>query len=175
MLCGPVEGTFLQSLVASLEAKRVLEIGMFTGFSALMMAAALPDDGKLITCESNGRSIAFARTFFDRSPHGHKIDVLPGQALENLKHIEGPFDFVFIDADKENTTNYYEAVLPLLTPNGVIAVDNVLYNGDVLDPPPDDENAQAMASFNDHVQRDPRVTNVLLTVRDGVLLIRRAG
>jgi len=173
MLSGQLEGTLLQMLVASLGAKRVLEIGMFTGFSALMMAAALPDDGELITCDINARTIAFGKRYFERSPHGHKITVLEGGALENMKRLEGPFDFVFIDADKPNYGSYYEAALALLAPNGVIAVDNVLWSGNVLDPKADDENAQAIVAFNRRVQEDARVTNVILTVRDGVTLIRK--
>jgi caffeoyl-CoA O-methyltransferase len=171
MLSGPVEGSLLQMLVASVRAKRVLEIGMFTGYSALMMAAALPDDGELITCDINARTIAFGKRYFERSPHGHKITVLEGGALENMKRLQGPFDFVFIDADKTNYTNYYEAALPLLAPTGLIAVDNVLWRGEVLDPR--DDNARAIADFNHHVRNDDRVTNVLLTVRDGLMLIRR--
>jgi caffeoyl-CoA O-methyltransferase len=171
MLSGAMVGTLLQFLVASLEAKRVLEIGMFTGASALMMAAALPDDGELYTCDNSSRHITFARRYFERSPHGRKIRVLEGGALENIKRLDGAFDFVFIDADKPNYTNYYEAVVPLLSPNGMIVADNVLWQGDVLDPK--EENAVAIAAFNDHVQNDPRTVNVLLTVRDGLLLIRR--
>ncbi len=171
MLSGPVEGSLLQMLVATVGAKRVLEIGMFTGYSALMMAAALPDDGELITCDINARTIAFGKRYFERSPHGHKITVLEGGALENMKRLREPFDFVFIDADKPTYTNYYEAALPLLSPHGLIAVDNVLWRGEVLDPR--DESARAIASFNDHVLHDERVSNVLLTVRDGLMLIRR--
>jgi caffeoyl-CoA O-methyltransferase len=163
MLSGPVEGSLLQMLVASVGAKRVLEIGMFTGYSALMMAAALPDDGELITCDINARTIAFGKRYFERSPHGRKITVLEGGALENMKRLAGPFDFVFIDADKTNYTNYYEAALPMLAPNGIIAVDNVLWRGEVLDP--QDDNARAIASFNDHVQNDARVSNVLMLIR----------
>ena len=173
MLSGQLEGTLLQVLVASLGAKRVLEIGMFTGFSALMMAAALPDDGTLITCDVNPQAIAFAKRYFARSPHGKKIEVREGPALETLKTLRGPFDFVFIDADKPNYVNYYEAALALLAPNGVIAVDNVLWSGNVLDPKADDENARAIVAFNRRVQEDARVTNVILTVRDGVTLIRK--
>jgi len=173
MLSGQLEGTLLQMLVASLGAKRVLEIGMFTGFSALMMAAALPDDGTLITCDVSPQAIAFAKRYFARSPHGKKIEVREGPALETLQTLRGPFDFVFIDADKLNYVNYYEAALALLAPNGVIAVDNVLWSGNVLDPKADDENAQAIVAFNRRVQEDARVTNVILTVRDGVTLIRK--
>jgi caffeoyl-CoA O-methyltransferase len=173
MLSGQLEGTLLQMLVASLGAKRVLEIGMFTGFSALMMAAALPDGGTLITCDVNPKAIALAKRYFARSPHGKKIEVREGPALDTLKTLQGPFDFVFIDADKTNYVSYYEATLPLLAPNGVIAVDNVLWSGNVLDPQPDDENGKAIVAFNRRVQEDARVTNVILTVRDGVTLIRK--
>ena len=171
MLSGQIEGTLLQMLAASLGARRILEVGTFTGFSALMMAAALPEDGRLITCDVSTASIAVARAFFARSPHGHKIEIRLGPALDTLRTLEGPFDLVFIDADKENNLNYYEAALPLLAPNGMIAVDNVLRSGRVLDPR--DPNDHATVAFNDHVQADPRVTNVLLTVRDGIMLIRR--
>jgi len=171
MLSGQLEGTLLQMLVASLGARRILEIGMFTGFSAQMMAAALPEDGELITCDVNAEAIAIAQTFFERSPHRHKITVREGPALETLKTLEPPFDLVFIDADKPNYIAYYEASLPLLAPNGVIAVDNVLWSGKVLEPR--EENDHAIVAFNEHVCRDDRVTNVILTIRDGLMLIRR--
>ena len=171
MLSGHLEGTLLQMLAASVGARRILEIGMFTGFSALMMAAALPDDGELITCDIEPEAIALARSFFARSPHGGKIEIREGPALDTLKTLEGPFDLVFIDADKENYTAYYEATLPMLAPNGVIAVDNVLWMGRVLDPK--DESDHAIVAFNEHVSRDERVWNVVLPLRDGVMLIRR--
>ncbi len=171
MLSGHLEGTFLQLLAASMGARRILEIGTFTGFSALMMAAALPDDGELITCDIDPEAIAVARSFFARSPHGSRIDIREGPALDTLKTLEGPFDLVFIDADKENYIGYYEAALPLLSPNGVIAVDNVLWMGRVLDPK--DKSDHAIVAFNEHVSGDERVWNVVLTLRDGVMLIRR--
>jgi caffeoyl-CoA O-methyltransferase len=171
MLSGHLEGTLLQILIAATGARRVLEIGMFTGFSALMMAAALPDDGSIITCDVDADAIAFARGFFERSPHGRKIDVRQGPALDTLKTLEPGFDFVFIDADKGNYLNYYEAALPLLAPGGLIAVDNTLWDGRVLDP--QDGDSKAIAAFNAHVQADARVRNVILTVRDGLTLIRR--
>lgn len=171
MLSGQLEGTLLQTLVASLGARRVLEIGTFTGFSALMMAAALPEDGELITCDVDPEAIAIARGFFQRSEHGRKIELREGPALETLKTLAGPFDFAFIDADKQNYIPYYEATLPLLSPHGLIAVDNVLWSGRVLDPK--EENDRAIVAFNEHVARDDRVTQVVLTVRDGVTLIRR--
>ncbi len=171
MICGQLEGTLLQVLAASVGACRILEVGTFTGYSALMMAAALPDDGELITCEVDPEAIALARSFFARSPDGNKIDIREGPALDTLKTLEGPFDLVFIDADKENYIGYYEAALPMLAPNGVIAVDNVLWMGRVLDP--QDDSDRAIVAFNEHVSRDERVWNVMLPLRDGVTLIRR--
>jgi caffeoyl-CoA O-methyltransferase len=173
MLSGRVEGTLLQLLVAVTGARRVLEIGMFTGFSAQMMAAALPEDGRLITCDVDPKAIAIARRYFARSPHGRKIDVREGPALETLRTLQGPFDLIFIDADKGNYVNYYEAALPLLAPRGLIAVDNVLWSGRVLDPQEPDDHA--IVAFNERVRADRRVSHVLLTVRDGVMLIRRAA
>ena len=172
MLSGQLVGNLLQMLVFATCAKRVLEIGMFTGFSAQMMAAALPDDGELITCDINPKTIALGKSFFERSPDGRKIEVREGPALDTLRSLAGTqFDVIFIDADKGNYTNYYEAALPLLAPRGVIAVDNVLWSGKVLDPKEKDDHA--IVAFNDHIRNDSRVTNVILTIRDGVMLIRR--
>ena len=172
MLSGPLVGMLLQMLVASTRATRVLEIGTFTGFSALMMAQSLPEDGELVTCECDPEVLAVARAFFVRSEHGSKIRVIEGSALDSLRTVRGPFDLVFIDADKANYTAYYEATLPLLSQSGLIAVDNVLWSGKVLDPQEEDDFA--IAAFNDHVQGDSRVTNVVLPVRDGVMLIARS-
>ena len=172
MLSGQLEGTLLQFLVALSGAKRVLEIGMFTGFSAQMMAAALPQDGELITCDVNPKAKELAESFFQRSPHGAKIEVRLGPALETMRSLAGPFDLVFIDADKMNYVNYYERALELLAPGGVIAVDNVLWSGRVLNP--QHESDHAIDAFNQHVQRDARVQNVILTIRDGLMLIRKA-
>jgi len=171
MLSGQLEGTLLQLLVASLGARRVLEIGTFTGFSAQLMAAALPENGELITCDLDPKAIEIAQGFFKRSPHGRKITLREGPALETMRSLEPGFDLVFIDADKTNYINYYEEALRLLAPDGLIAVDNVLWSGRVLDPK--DENDHAIVAFNEHVSRDERVTQVVLTVRDGVMLIRR--
>ncbi len=171
MLSGQVEGLLLQTLAASIGAKRVLEVGTFTGFSALMMAAALPDDGEIVTLELSPEHAAFARSFFERSPDGHKVRLIEGPALDSLQTLEGPFDLVFIDADKAGYLDYYEVALSMLSERGVIAIDNVLWSGNVLDPKED--NARAIVAFNDHVARDERVTHVLLTVRDGIMLVRR--
>jgi caffeoyl-CoA O-methyltransferase len=171
MLSGQLEGSLLQMLIASMRARRVLEIGTFTGFSAQMMAAALPDDGELITCDVDPKAIEVACTFFERSPHGHKISLREGPALETMRSLEPPFHLVFIDADKPGYIAYYEETLRLLAPSGLIVVDNVLWSGRVLDPK--DENDRAIVTFNEHVSRDERVVNVILTIRDGIMLVRR--
>jgi caffeoyl-CoA O-methyltransferase len=172
MLSGPVEGMLLQMLVAMSGARRVLEIGMFTGFSAQMMAAALPEDGRIVTCDIEPKHIEVAERFFVRSPHAGKIELREGPALETLTTLESAsFDLVFIDADKSNYISYYEASLPLLATGGTIVVDNTLWSGRVLDPKEPDDHA--IVAFNEHVRRDERVTCVMLTVRDGVTLIRK--
>ncbi len=170
MLSDRLIGTLLQALIRVSGARRVLEIGTFTGFSALMMAHALPEDGKLITCDIYPRPLA--REFFAKTPHGKKIDLRVGPALETLESLEGPFDLVFIDADKTNYLNYYVKCIDLLSSTGVIAVDNTLWSGKVLDPR--DESDKAIAALNEYVTNDPRVNNVLLTLRDGLMLAFQA-
>jgi caffeoyl-CoA O-methyltransferase len=173
MLIGPHEGALLAMLVRLSGARRVLEIGTFTGYSALCMAEALPKNGRLITCEINPRHAAITQSFFDRNPHGRKIELRLGPALETLAGLPRAtrFGFVFLDADKENYVNYYEAVLPRLRPGGLIAADNVLWSGRVL--VPKTKTDRAIVAFNQHVHRDPRVECVMLPVRDGVSLIRK--
>jgi caffeoyl-CoA O-methyltransferase len=168
MQVGRIEGAFLRMLVRISRAKRVLEIGMFTGYSALMMAEGLPDDGELITCDINPEAEAMAKRYFAQSPHGKKIQVRLGPALQTIKTLRGPIDLVFIDADKENYSNYYEAVLPLLRQGGLLVADNVLWSGKVLQPK--EETDRAIVAFNEKVAKDPRVEKVLLTVRDGIML-----
>jgi len=184
MMVGPLEGRFLQTLVYLAGARRVLEIGMFTGYSALSMAAALPPDGRIITCDINPATEAIARRHIEASPWADRIDIRMAPAIETIAGLEGPFDLVFIDADKGSYRDYYEAVLPLLAERGLIVVDNVLWSGRVLEPglrgpnamtgPDADADTRAIAAFNDHVASDPRVVAVMLTIRDGVTLIRRA-
>ena len=175
MLIGPHEGALLAMLVRLTGARRILEIGTFTGYSALCMAEALPEDGELITSEINPERAEIARSFFARSAHGHMIKLRLGPALDTLASLPAlaNFDFVFIDADKENYVNYYEAVLPRLRPCGVIVADNVLWSGRVL--APKNKTDRAVVKFNNHVRRDPRVECVMLPVRDGVSLIRKRG
>lgn len=171
MLTGRIEGRLLKLLVRLTGARRVLEIGTFSGYSALSMAEALPDNGSLITCDLDPACIRVARRYFSESQHGDKITLIEGPALETLRSLTGPFDMVFIDADKENYLNYYEAVLPLLRDGGLVVVDNVLWSGRVLDPR--DETDKAIHRFNEAVMADGRVEPVMLTVRDGVYLIRK--
>lgn len=171
MLTGPIEGSFLRLMVQVTGAKNILEIGMFTGYSALSMAEGLPANGTITTCEINPKSIEFAKKYFEKSEHGKKITVKQGPALESIKSLEGPFDLVFIDADKPNYKNYYEAILPKVRSGGVILIDNVLWSGKVLDPKTDDD--KAIADLNNHVANDDRVDKVLLTIRDGVYFIRK--
>ena len=172
MLSGPVEGTLLQMLVWALGARRVLEVGCFTGFSAQMMAAALPDDGRLVTCEIDPGNAEVAREYFDRGPDGYKIEIRLGPAIQTMESLKGPFDLVFIDADKTPYVDYYERAMDLLADRGIVAVDNVLWSGRVLDPKSDSD--RALAAFNDHVAADPRVRQVILTIRDGLMLVRKA-
>ena len=168
-----IEGRFLKMLVRLTRARTVLELGMFTGYSALMMAEALPDDGCLITCEIDPKAEAIARGYFAESPHGHKITIRMGPALDTIKTLTGPLDLIFIDADKANYSNYYEACLPLLKPGGLIVGDNVLWSGKVVDPKDADDHA--IVAFDRLVQSDSRVENVCLTVRDGMMLAWKRG
>lgn len=171
MQVGRIEGRFLKMLVRLTGARRVIEIGMFTGYSTLMMAEGLPSDGRVITCDVDPKAEAIARRYFAESPHGQKIEVRMGPALDTLASLTSEFDMAFIDADKENYVNYYEACLKLLRPGGLIVADNVLWSGRVIDPDDDDEATQAIVAFNDRVQSDERVENVMLTVRDGMMLV----
>jgi caffeoyl-CoA O-methyltransferase len=175
MMVGPLEGRFLEFLVFLARARRVLEIGTFTGYSALSMAAALPPEGRIVTCEVSERHAEVARRHIGASPYADRIEVRLGPALETLGALDGPFDLVFIDADKASYLDYYEAVLPKLAPGGLIAADNTLWSGRVLDPADQSEDTRAIRAFNDRVASDPRVVVVQLTIRDGVTLIRRAG
>ena len=174
MMVGQLEGRFLEMLVFMTGARRVLEIGMFTGYSALSMASALPPDGHIVTCDIDPKAEEIARRHIEASPYADRIEIRMGPALRTIAELEGPLDLVFIDADKTNYRNYYEATLPHLADDGIIAVDNVLWSGAVLDEADTSADAQAIREFNDYVVADPRVVCVMLTVRDGVTLIRKA-
>ncbi len=173
MMVGTLEGRFLTALVAMKQPRSVLEIGTFTGYSALSMAEALPPGGHIITCDISEEHVEIARKHIGASPFADRIEIRVGPAIETVATLDGPFDMVFIDADKPSYLDYYEAVLPKLAPDGVIVADNVLWSGRLLDPEVDDENTRAIREFNEHVVADERVEVVILTVRDGVSLIRR--
>ena len=171
MLVGPLEGAFLHVMTRLVQATRVLEIGMFTGYSALCFAEALPDQGRVVTCEVDEDSATVARRFFAQSPHGRKIEIRMGPALDTLAGLTGAFDLIFIVADKQNYVNYYRRAMELLSPRGVILIDNVLWDGAVLvDPPPDDRTA-VIQDLNRTVTADARVSAVLATIRDGIWII----
>ena len=171
MMVGRIEGNFLALLVRTLRARRVLELGTFTGYSSIAMARALPADGRLITCDVNEETTEIARRYAQEAGVADRIDYRLGPALETVGGLDGEFDLVFIDADKVNYVNYYEATLPLLAASGLMVVDNTLWSGRVADPQEDDESVRAIRELNDHVRDDPRVDNVLLTVRDGMNLV----
>lgn len=167
MSVGPIEGAFLSFMVFLKQPQRVLEIGTFTGWSSIAMASALPRGGSLVTCDVNEETTAIARRYADEAGVADRIDYRLGPAIETLASLEGPFDLVFIDADKGGYVDYYEAVLPKLAPDGVILADNTLFGL------ADGEIAEHIERFNEHVRADDRVEAVLLTIREGVTLIRR--
>jgi caffeoyl-CoA O-methyltransferase len=172
MLTGKVEGRLLQMLVRISGAKRVVEIGTFTGYSALMMAAGLPENGEIVTCEISRECAQIARRYFKKSAYGRKIRLHLGSALDTLSRLpDRSADLVFIDADKPSYALYYEESIRILRKGGLIAVDNVLWSGSVLKP--DDNDSRAIASLNERVKGDRRVEKVMLTVRDGIYLIRK--
>lgn len=178
MLSGHVEGRFLRFLVQMTRARRVLEIGMFTGYSALAMAEALPPDGELVACELDPFAAGIARECFEVSPAGARIDVRVGPAADTLAGLVGQqFDLVFIDADKAGYAGYVDAVLDtgLLARGGTICVDNTLMQGQPWTGETPTANGSAIAAFNRTIAQDPRVEQVLLPLRDGVTLIRRAS
>ncbi len=168
MISGAFQGSVLKLLARFAKARKILEIGTYTGYSALTLAEELPEDGQLVTMDIDAEIGTIAQGFFDCSSHGGKINLIIGHALDMIPSLDGPFDMVYIDADKENYLNYYEAVMPLLRSGGVIVADNVLWSSEVLDPQTYD--AHALHAFNEHVSKDPRVLNVLLTLRDGLMV-----
>jgi caffeoyl-CoA O-methyltransferase len=173
MQVGRVQGSLLQMLVALCGARQVIEIGTFTGYSALCMAEALPEDGELLTCDNDEAVTTIADQYFKRSPAGHKITIALGDALATVHRLpkEPSFDLAFIDADKARYPDYYEALLPRLRNGGLLVFDNVLWSGEVL--APETEDARAIAALNDRITADEQVDNLLLTMRDGVMLARK--
>lgn len=173
MLCGRVESRVLRLLVQLTGARSVLEIGTFTGYSALAMAEVMPADGRLVTCDIDPESTALAKRFWARSPAGARIDLRLAPALQTIATLDGPFDLVFIDADKGAYPDYYEAVVPKVRPGGLIALDNTLWHGEVVEPK--DELGRVIDRLNRHIGEDPRVENVILSIRDGLHLARKLG
>jgi caffeoyl-CoA O-methyltransferase len=175
MLTGTVEGRFLQALVWMGRPQLVLELGTYSGYSALAMAAALPPGGRIVTCELSDEHADFAQRHIDDSPYADRIELRRGPALETVATLDGPFDLVFIDADKQNYVNYYEAVVPKLAERGLIAADNTLWSGNVAEDEDQSDATVALRAFNDRVREDDRVVCVMLSVRDGITLIRMRG
>lgn len=174
MQVGRVEGTFLRLLVQLSRARTVLEVGTFSGYSALSMAAGLPSDGRLVTCDVDPEAAKVAQSFFDRSPHGSKIQLRLGPAAQTLQSLanEGMcFDFVFLDADKPSYVDYLELAVPMLEPGGLLVADNVLWGGRVI--APQSNSDRGIVAFNERVRNDSRLEHVLLSVRDGMMLARK--
>jgi caffeoyl-CoA O-methyltransferase len=174
MLTGTVEGRLLEMLVFALRPQLVLELGTYSGYSALSMAAVLPPGGRIVTCEISDEHADFAQRHIDASPYADRIEIRRGPGLETIASLDGPLDLVFIDADKTGYADYYDATLPKLSDRGLIVIDNTLWSGRVADPSNDDETTQVIRAFDDKVRDDPRVVSVMLSVRDGVTLVRRA-
>jgi caffeoyl-CoA O-methyltransferase len=173
MMTGTVEGRFLEALVWTAQPALVLELGTYSGYSALSMAAALPSGGRIVTCELSEEHADFAQRHIDASPYAERIELRRGPALDTVAALDGPVDLVFIDADKPNYLNYYEAVLPKLAERGLIAADNTLWSGRVAEDDDQSDAAVALRAFNDRVRADERVVCVMLSVRDGITLIHR--
>jgi caffeoyl-CoA O-methyltransferase len=171
VMVGPLVGQFLKMLAVMTGARRILEIGTFTGYSTLAWAEALPKDGRVVTCDANPAAVEIAKRYFAESTHANKIEIKLGPALESLKIIYGMFDLCFIDADKENYGAYYDRCMELVRPGGLIILDKMLRGGRVLDPT--DNASKAVDALNKRIRNDPRVENVLLPVRDGIMLVRK--
>lgn len=179
MLIGKMEASFIGFLLKSIKAKRILELGTFTGYSALTMAEHIPADGEIITVDINQETVKLAKEFWGKSEHGHKIKSVLGSGMDIIPTLSGQFDFVFIDADKRNYIDYLKLTVPMLSPNGMIVIDNVLWGGAVL---PDtvldltshrDRNTEFIRLVNDYVAASEDLYGTLMPIRDGMFLIQR--
>jgi predicted O-methyltransferase YrrM len=170
MQIGPDQGALLRVLVRMLRAKRCIEVGTFTGYSALAVALALPRDGRIVCCDVSAEWTSIGRRYWKKAGVERKIDLRLGPALETLAKLRGRFDFAFIDADKPNYWKYFERCLALLRRGGVIAVDNTLWGGSVIDPKDSSESTAALRAFNKRMARDRRVDIALVTIGDGLTL-----
>lgn len=178
MQISPEQGQFMALLIELIGARKTLDIGTFTGYSALCVAVALPENGKVITCDKNTEWTKLAKRYWEMAGMTEKIDLRLAPALDTLQALvevgeAGTFDFVFIDADKMNYLHYYEYALQLLRPGGVVAIDNVLWGGDVADPAVQDENTAMIRKVNEMVLADERVTMSMLPIGDGLTLARK--
>jgi caffeoyl-CoA O-methyltransferase len=174
MLTGAIEGRFLEALVFAMGARDVLELGTYSGYSALSMAAALPEGGKVVSCELEPERAEFARRHIEAAGYGDRVELRVGPALETLGQLEGPFDLIFIDADKTGYPRYYEACVPLLAERGLLVIDNTLWGGRVLEGRSDGSEAtEALRALNERIVTDERVVAVMLPIRDGVTLVRQ--
>jgi len=171
MLAGQLVGSFLQMMIRSLNATRVVEVGTFTGYSTLKMAEALGNDGHIETFEYEDAHAAFAERYFKKAPWGAKITLHRGAALDHLPKLEGPIDLSFIDADKVNYVNYYKHLVELTRPGGLVILDNALWSGKVLNPV--EESDHALNEMNQVVHADKRVTALLLPIRDGLMVAQK--
>ncbi|UAY55002.1 O-methyltransferase [Arachidicoccus terrestris] len=173
MISGHVQGRLLSFLSQMLQPQYILEIGTFTGYSALCLAEGLTGQGELHTLELREEDAGLAQSYFDRSIHKNKIYLHRGNAVETIPTLNYKWDLVFIDADKTGYIDYYELVMERLSPKGIILVDNVLFHGQIFETPTKGKSAKAIQAFNDHVAKDPRSEQVLLSVRDGLLMIKK--
>lgn len=173
MLSGQVQGKVLEFFSKMIAPKRILEIGTFTGFSALCLAKGLTEDGKLVTLELRTADAETARAYIAKAGMESQINVLEGDAMEIIPTLQESWDLVFIDADKVNYINYYELTLPLVKSGGWILADNVFFHGEVMEENIRGKNAKAIQAFNEHVKNDIRVEQAMLTIRDGLLLIQK--
>ncbi len=172
-ISGPVQGRLLAFLTRLIQPKQVLEIGTFVGYSALCFAEALPKEGRLITLDRDPAIRPIARKYFAQVPYGRKITLMIGDALALIRSLKGPFDLVYIDADKVNYSRYYDAVFGRISRGGLIVADNLFWSGAVLNGKDADTETKALRAFARKVRADRRVEPVLLTVRDGLLLVRK--
>jgi caffeoyl-CoA O-methyltransferase len=178
MQISPEQGQFMALLARLMDARRCLEIGVFTGYSSLALALALPEDGRIVACDVSERWTAVARRYWAAAGVAHKVELRLAKAMETLERLResgaaGSFDFAFIDADKENYVGYYERALELLRPGGLIVVDNTLWSGRVADPENAEADTVAMRHFNEHLHRDERVDLSLVPIGDGLTLARK--
>lgn len=173
MLSGALQGGFLRWISLLVQPKRILELGTFTGFSALCLAEGMAPDAVLHTIESRKEEVEKAQAYFNRAPLGKQIILHHGNALDIIPALQEEWDLVFIDADKLNYLQYYQLILPRLRPGGIILADNVLFHGEVLEAEPKGKNARAIQAFNEYLKNDQSVDKIMLTLRDGLFLIRK--